>query len=114
MAAIYFGKAGELAAAVELFVALGERQRAVELLRRAGDEVGAAKLQAQADAPGAVQILVGGPRSGGASLGAASEGVGDRLEAAGKLEPALSAYVSGRRFSDAARLASQLGRPADA
>ena len=39
MAAIFFGKAGENELAVQLFMALGEQQRAVELLQRAGDPV---------------------------------------------------------------------------
>ena len=43
-AAIWLSKGGESQVSVELFVALGERQRAIETLQRAGDQVGAARL----------------------------------------------------------------------
>src|SRR5439155_26284117 len=46
MAAIFLGRAGENEQAVQLFLALGEQQRAVELLQKTGDPVGAAKLAA--------------------------------------------------------------------
>jgi len=44
MAAIFLGKAGESELAVQLFMALGEQARAVEVLQRAGASVGAARL----------------------------------------------------------------------
>src|SRR6266849_3239051 len=44
MSAIFLGKAGESELAVQLFMALGEQARAVEVLQRAGDSVGAARL----------------------------------------------------------------------
>ena len=113
MAAILFGKAGELAAAIELFVALGERSRAGELLRRSGDEVGASRLESGADAPTAT-LLASAPRNTSPQLSGATEGIAERLEASGKLEPALSAFLSARRFSDAARVAGRLGRKAEA
>ncbi len=52
-AAIWLAKGAEAQVSVELFVALGERQRAAETLQRAGDQVGAARLMAgeRLDAP---------------------------------------------------------------
>jgi serine/threonine-protein kinase len=111
-AAIWLAKGGETQVSVELFVALGERQRAVETLQRAGDQVGAARLMAgeRLDAaPSLVQarqVAVGGAPT---NLLAAQ-----KLESAGKLDLALDAYLQLRRHADAARVARQLGRIADA
>src|SRR2546426_1806894 len=44
MAAIFLGRSGENQMAVQVFMALGEQPRAVELLQKAGDAVGAARI----------------------------------------------------------------------
>src|SRR5207237_1202937 len=45
MAAILFAKAGDVSSAMPLFVTLGKNTRAIDALRRAGDQVGAARLE---------------------------------------------------------------------
>ena len=111
-AAIWLAKGGEAQVSVELFVALGERQRAVETLQRAGDQVGAARLMAgeRLDAaPSLVQARQG-------TVGGAPTNVlaAQKLESSGKLDLALDAYLQLRRHADAARVAKRLGRIADA
>src|SRR5262249_4737820 len=46
-AAICFAQAGETQMAVDLYLALGDRQRAAEVLQKAGDMIGAARVQSQ-------------------------------------------------------------------
>jgi serine/threonine-protein kinase len=106
MAAIHLARGGETGAAVDLFVTLGERERAADALKQAGDHVGAAMLQRDA-----------GPRPAGAPRaepGEAKDDRGARLERAGQLELALGAYVADRLFAEAARVARALGRLAEA
>ncbi|MFL5322156.1 MAG: protein kinase domain-containing protein [Myxococcaceae bacterium] len=111
-AAICFARANEVQTAVELFVALDERQRAVELLQKSGDPVGAAKLQASAP-----------NRRGGAFTLAPQEqqrhGIGGapvtleaarKLEGNGKFELAMQAFIQLKQYGQAARLAKQLKR----
>jgi len=111
-AAIWLAKGAEAQVSVELFVALGERQRAAETLQRAGDQVGAARLMAgeRLDAPSLLtqskQVAVGGAAT---NLLAAQ-----KLETGGKLDLAFEAYVQLRKYGDAARVAKRLGRSADA
>lgn len=103
-AAICFSRGRDIPRAVELFVACGEKQRGVELLRSVGDQANAARLEA--DHAGHVE-LVGYARPHKVQpeneLQAAR-----RLEAAGKHEAALDAYVSLEQWQDAARLARAL------
>jgi serine/threonine-protein kinase len=112
-AAIWLAKAGEAQVSVELFVALGERQRAVETLQRAGDQVGAARLLAGERLEGGPSIL---GHSKQATVGgtATSMLAAQKLETAGKLDAAFDAYVQLRKYSEAARVAKRLGRTADA
>ena len=105
-AAICFARGGDIARAVDLYVACGERSRGVELLRSVGDMVNAARLEASRG--GGVE-LVGYARPDKVQpedeLRAAQ-----RLEATGKREAALEAYASLEQWRDAARLARELGR----
>ena len=105
-AAICFSRAGDIPRAVELFVACGEKRRGVELLRSVGDMANAARLES--DRSGHVE-LVGYARPDKVQpedeLRAAR-----RLEATGKREAALEAYVSLEQWQDAARLARALGK----
>jgi serine/threonine-protein kinase len=97
-AAVCFSQAGETEAAVEIFLALGDRLRAAQLLERAGDVVGAARLRSPpAD------------RGGAGKLAQAQ-----RLEAAGQRDAALSLYVEAQDFESAGRLARQAGRSVEA
>ncbi len=116
MAAIFFGKAGESARAVELFLGLGEQARAVELLQRAGDAMGAARLQALKPGQFESASLVPSTRPRATAVGghAISLPGAQKLEAAGKLDLALESYLQLKRFGDAAGCAEKLGRFGDA
>ena len=112
-AGILLGKAGDLELAVELFMALGEQGRAVELLQRAGDHVGAARLASLK--PG--QFDTGPmltPRATAVGGQAVSVLAAQKLEEQGKPQLALEAYVQLRRFGDAARIAAKLRQPGQA
>lgn len=112
MAAIFLGRAGENQLAVQLFMALGEQARAVELLQKAGDHVGAARLSSLK--PG--QFDTGPVLSKAAAIGGQAVSVlsAQKLEEQGKHELAMQSYAQLRRFGDAARMARALGRPGDA
>ena len=114
MAAIHLGRAGENEVAVQLFMALGEQQRAVELLTKAGDAVGAARLSSmkpgQFDA-GPMITPTKVATVGGQAVSVISA---QKLEQQGKLEQALQSYAQLKRFADAGRMAHALGRYSDA
>ncbi len=116
MAAIFFSKAGENVRAVQLFMALGEQARAVEVLQRAGDGVGAARLQALKPGQFETASLVPSTRPRATAVGghAVSLPGAQKLEAAGKLDLALESYVQLKRFAEAAACAFKLGRFDDA
>jgi len=105
-AAICFSRAGDVGQAVYLFLAVGERQRAVELLRLVGDTVNAARVEA--DRTGYVE-LVGYERAFGAQVASDLEAA-RRLEAAGKREAAMEVYAGLRQWTEAARVARSLGQ----
>jgi tetratricopeptide (TPR) repeat protein len=104
-AAICFARANDIPRAVELYVACGEKARAVALLRSVDDMANAARLEASR---GGLIELVGYARPDRAQpeeeLRAAR-----RLESTGKREAALDAYVALQQWQDAARLARALG-----
>jgi serine/threonine-protein kinase len=102
MAAIYLARARETSLAVDLFLALGERERAIEALEQAGDQVGAALLQKE------------GPRDRPSATPSLTPLTPQRLEAAGQFELALKTHVQLGQYAEAARLARQLGRSAEA
>ncbi len=114
-AAICFGRGGDVRQAVELYQILGERARAVELLRSVGDHANAARVEhAQT---GVVELVAQGETTASMKAhGAAPDATGSNLrgaqalEAAGKLESALEAYVHIKQYGNAARMAQQLGR----
>lgn len=100
-AAICFSRGDELNVAVELLVALGERSRAADLLAKAGDQVGAARvLQGKAHNEEKKSVV---------SFEAAQV-----LEAQQKWALAFEAYLQLARPADAARMALRLARPAQA
>jgi len=100
-AAILLGRGGETRRAVDLFIALGERDRAAELLRRAGDAAGAERLEiATGPTP-----LPRAPSSPGVTAEAAR-----KLEADGRDDSALQVYLSLGQNDDAARVAQRLRR----
>ena len=115
-AAIQLVRAGELQQAVELFVALGERARAVQALERAGDHAGVARLLSSSPAPGASTVLPGrggrpAPSGPLPATGLAdSPVIAQKLEATGRGEEALEMWLRLKRFNEAARLSKSLGR----
>jgi eukaryotic-like serine/threonine-protein kinase len=114
MAAIFLGRAGENETAVQVFMALGEQQRAVELLQKAGDTVGAARIASMKPGQfdtGAMLAPAKATAVGGQAVSMLSA---QKMEEQGKLEAALEAYVQLKRFADAGRVAKALGRKADA
>ncbi len=114
MAAIFLGRAGENEVAVQLYLALGEQARAVELLQKAGDAVGAAKLAALTPGEFDTGPLLAPVKAAAVGGQAVSVLSAQKLEEQGKLDLALQQYVQLKRFGDAARLARAMGRNADA
>jgi len=114
MAAIFLGRAGDNPQAVQLFMALGEQQRAVELLQKTGDAVGAAKLAAMKPGQFEAGPMLAPAKATAVGGQAVSMATAQKLEEGGKLEAALQSYVSLKRFADAGRCAKALGRTADA
>ena len=106
-AAICFSRGGDVRPAVELFLASGERSRAVGLLQEAGDFVNAARVEA--DPTGQVELVCYESQESAAPQAAASAEAARNLERAGKLEAALEAYSRLKQWSNAATLALRLG-----
>ena len=104
-AAICFSRGGDVRAAVQLFLAAGERGRAVALLQEAGDFVNAARVEA--DPTGRVELLGYGRQEPGAAQEAASVETARNLERAGKLDAAMDAYARLGQWSSAAGLARE-------
>jgi serine/threonine-protein kinase len=100
-AAICFGRAGDARLAAVLFVALGERDRAVEILRKSGDESAAHRVEA-GDA-------IGVPAAS-ATVGIRAVNVAEALEANGQYEVALTGYRDAGKPQHAARMAMRLER----
>jgi serine/threonine-protein kinase len=111
MAAIHLARGGETASAVDLFVTLGERERAAEALKQAGDHVGAAMLQRDSGARAERRPVIAAPRADAGETGAEEA---RRLERAGQLERAVGAYISDGSYAEAARVARALGRLTEA
>ncbi len=111
LAAIYFQKAGDTRRAVDLFLGVGERMRAIEALERAGDHANAEVVR-QGGTPGTSSSS----SSRGTAVGgtATSAIAAQKLEAAGELERAMRTYVELKRFADAGRLALKLNRIGEA
>jgi len=112
MSAIFFSKAGENELAVQLFMALGEQTRAVEVLQRAGDPVGAAKLASLKPGQFDTAPMIAKPQTVGGQ--ATSLIAAQKLEQQGKLQLALESYVQLKRFGEAGRVAERLGQSAQA
>ncbi|HJX54360.1 MAG TPA: hypothetical protein VJ801_16455, partial [Polyangia bacterium] len=107
-AAIWFSRGGNIREAVELFLAAGERSRAVELLQEAGDFVNAARVEA--DPTGRVELVGYEGQDSTAQEADASADTARNLERAGKLDAAMEAYARLRQWSNAATLARRLGQ----
>lgn len=113
LGAICYARAGQTSEAVELFVALREHQRAAEVLQKAGDLVGAARVLASAGKKfSAMSPPVEAPR--GVSGNAVTIESARKLEDLGKPELAIQAYVQLKRYGEAGRVARQLGKAGDA
>jgi serine/threonine-protein kinase len=101
-AAIFLARGGEHRLAAQLFLAIGDSERAAAAFEQAGDSVAAA--------------LVAGKARGGRSTGSATsaDGTPERLKAAGHADLAIKSYIALGRFAEAAVLARELGRHVDA
>jgi serine/threonine-protein kinase len=108
-AAICLARANETHNAVSIYIALGDKKRAIETLEKAGDAVGAAKLRVQLEGGGD-----GRPVAGTGAVAAAKYNVGMKLEQEGDLPGAMAAYIQAKAFADAGRIARKLGKPAEA
>jgi len=113
-AAIYFARAGEANLSAAIFVQLGERGRAADVLERAGDGVAAAKLRSGAPADLGTSALPAAPGRRTAERDGVSLPLARRLEQEGKLELAMQTYVELGKPTEAARVARKLKRFAEA
>jgi tetratricopeptide (TPR) repeat protein len=113
LAATYFTKAGDTPMAVEMFVALGERNRAAALLEQSGDLIGARRLRENTSL-GHPSAAVRDRQSKAVGGKAVSLFSAQRLEKEGNIDLAIKTYFALKRYSDAARLLRQLGRTAEA
>lgn len=107
-AAICLSRGGDVQEAVELFLAAGERSRAVELLQEAGDFVNAARVEA--DPTGRVELVGYARQESGAPEATASAEAARNLERAGKLDAAMETYARLKQWANAAALARRLGQ----
>ena len=110
-AAICYSRTSKYLYAVELFMALGEHPRAIELLERAGDVDKARRLREHLKNPNVYNrsqgpdILKPSDRSmEGSGLNKARA-----LEQAGSLNEALDAYLKLKHYADAGRVAERVG-----
>ncbi|MCP4603221.1 MAG: serine/threonine protein kinase [Proteobacteria bacterium] len=113
LAATFLAKSDNKDLAVEIFMALGERGRAADILERAGDLLGAqhirdgrAKMNEPAHPTSAQIHAVGGA--------AYSRLSAQRLEREGKFELAIKAYVQLKQYGESARILKSLHRSAEA
>jgi tetratricopeptide (TPR) repeat protein len=106
-AAICFSRGGDVREAVELFLAVGERGRAVAVLQEVGDYVNATRVEA--DPTGRVELLGYERQEPSAGEEAASVEAARNLERAGKLDAAMDAYARLGQWASAAGLARRLG-----
>ena len=110
MAGVCFARAGRTVEAVNLFMAIKEPHRAIEVLEKAGDALGASKLRAQVDRR-LGQETARGPKGPLSTVdGPVTSDGGMRLEKQGKLADAMQVYAQLRKFADAGRVARDLGR----
>ena len=105
-AAICFARAGDRALAQELYLALGEIARAVEMLQQAGDAAGAAKLEATYARRGA---FVPPAPVAKAAPGEVTVEVAERFAREGRYDRAMEAYARLRQPAQAARMAHLAG-----
>ncbi len=110
-AGICLAKAGETHHAVAIFLGVGDSRRAIEALEKCGDPIGAAKLRAQVEGGGTGEQRA---NAGTGAVAAAKYGAAMKLEQEGNLPAAMAAYIQGKAYGEAGRLARKLGRPADA
>jgi eukaryotic-like serine/threonine-protein kinase len=113
LAATYFAKGGETQPAMEVFVAIGDRNRAADILEKAGDLIGAQRIRAgrastveSIGPPAAPQGATGGSTVSKQAI--------LRLEKEGKFAMAAKAYFENKQYADAARVMQKSGRLDDA
>ncbi|MCP4680665.1 MAG: serine/threonine protein kinase [Deltaproteobacteria bacterium] len=113
LAATYMAKSDLKDVAVEIFVELGERDRAADILERAGDLIGAQRIRKKGtSAQQSVNpVAARGMAVGGAAVSKLSA---ERLEREGKPDLAIKAYFQLKMFGEAGRILRSLGRTAEA
>ena len=113
--AICLVNAGDIPKAVDLFLKVGERARAVEALEKIGDYVQAARLEqaSEKDLPNLVYIAPAkAPEPEGKEKN--NLALAEKLERDGKLDAAISVYVELGEYGRAGRAAHKLKRPGQA
>lgn len=115
-AAACLAQAGDAWRSAEILLALGEVPRATEVLEKAGDREGLARLQAYLRARSGSPTATSLSRTQTVREPAAAAGVqGARaLEASGNLEQALRVYLLHKQWSEAARIARKMGKSLEA
>ncbi len=113
LAATYMAKSDLKDVAVEIFVELGERDRAADILERAGDLLSAQRIRNRGTStPQAATPSAGRGRAvGGAAVSKLSA---ERLEREGKPDLAVKAYFQLKMFGEAARILRSLNRAGEA
>jgi len=110
-AAICYSRTKNYRYAVELFVALGEHPRALEVLERAGDTENARRLRDHMKNPALYEKAKGASILDPTDKSMAGSGLGKAraLEQAGNLNDALEVYLQLKHFGDAGRVAERIG-----
>jgi serine/threonine-protein kinase len=109
-AAICFTRGKQVDLGIDLMVWLGEVPRAVETLTKLGDPVRAQRLQADFKKRSQVGQFAPPPPAVGKVQAAMNADGARRLEADGKHQLALEAYLQLRMLADAARMSRLLGQ----
>lgn len=110
-AAICYARTDKYLYAVELYMALGEHPRALELLERNGEREKAQRLREHLNHPSnyaqkSRDVILGGETNQFETSGL---GKAQALEKAGNLNEALNAYAKLKKFADAGRVAEKIG-----
>ena len=115
-AAICFSRGKNTELAIDIMVLLGEVPRAVEFLTKTGDTVRAQQLQAdfRKKGSGAQFAPLAAPMTASRALGVMNLDGAKRLEAEGKFQLAMEAYIQLRQLGSAARMARMLKQPEQA
>ena len=109
LAANYLAKGDDPQGAIQILAALGEREKAADLLEREGDLLSAQRLRSKSKGFTAHEGEGKGPRLRG-SGSSGSKSAAEKLEREGKLDLAVMSYVQIRRYGDAGRILKGMGK----